>query len=331
MIFLSLLVLAVAVVPLSLLENDSHCSDIATVSRDTCLHKDGCMWLELDSKNLCLPCSYKGIDIPCAPIGSVFAMKKVSQCEMNCSHQKLITKDSPCTDVEGSITVSQCTSKGLSALTKCMWTSYTDARGKSKSMCGPCNVMAVGTIPCAAPGMLGPEAGSTVSGCVSMCDSPTTPFGIPCDGGLGIPAVTDCMPTKPPPLPPLAPVPMDVLRITTTKNAPDYFAVPVMPPYGVEQYTESAAVGAQAAGWTPGNSLPPDSPVVIYGTAPFEGPTLPPTLKVMFGPPPPGIPGVPPPGYGMGTAPPPENVEASKKQTGFLQKRGDRYRWIPIG
>merc|ERR1719482_730644 len=78
------------------------------------------------------------------------------------------------------------------------------------------------------------------------------------------------------------------------------------------QYTEASAVAAHSAGWpAPGNPLPPDAPVSIYGPPPFEGPTLPPTLPVMYGPAPPGIPGVPPPGYGYGTAPPPAMVALS--------------------
>jgi len=117
----------------------------------------------------------------------------------------------------------------------------------------------------------------------------------------------------------MAPVPLEVMRIHTSDDAPEYFAVPVNPPYGPKQYTEASEVAAQSAGWpAPGEDLPPDAPVVIYGTPPFEGPTLPPTLKVMYGPAPPGLPGVPPPGYGMGTAPPPENVAASEAQNAFL-------------
>merc|ERR1719198_2503625 len=177
-------------------------------------------------------------------------------------------------------------------------------------------VEGIGKIPPYDVGNEGPEgAGSSVDVCVSMCDSPATEYGIPCDNALGIPALTPCHPTEPPPPPPMAPVPLDVMRIPHTEDAPNYFAVPVPPPYGPKEYTMASAVAATAAGWpAPGAPLPPDAPVVIYGSPPFEGPTLPPTLKVMYGPPPPGIPGVPPTGYGMGTAPPPENVAAAKAQ-----------------
>lgn len=297
---------------MSAMSADSKCT-ANSGDRDSCLDTAGaeCMFLELDSKNLCLPCQLKSTPIPCPPINSVFAMKKVKSCEMKCAHQNLITKDSPCTDIHGDISASACLSKGVSALTSCMWTTFTTSEGKAKTMCGPCTVMGIGKIPCSAPGDLGPELGSTVDGCVSQCDMPSTAHGLPCDGGLGIPAVTPCRPTAAPP--PLGPTPAPDIKaygIKASKDAPEYFAVPVNAPYGVKQFTESAAAGARAAGWPQDTALPPDSPVVIYGTAPFEGPTLSPQLKVMFGPPPPGIKGVPPPGYGMGTVPPPEQQDA---------------------
>lgn len=298
---------------------DSPCSDTEDVSRERCLSKAAkCMFLELESKNLCLPCEFGGVNIPCAPIGSVFAMKKVKNCEMVCSHQQVITKVSACTDVGGFITQDTCFAKGISALTTCMWTAYKDKDEKDKSVCGPCKVDGIGTIPAFLPGNLGPEGGSVVTASVSMCDSPVTDFNVPCDGGLGIPAVTNCHPTPPPPPPPMAPLPMDFYRIQTDENAPHYYAVPVPPPYGPREYTEASAVAARAAGWpSPGAALPPDAPVMVYGPPPPEGPTLPPSMKMMYGPPPPGIPGIPPPGYGLGTAPPPENVEASRKQRGL--------------
>jgi len=309
---------------LSLLQKDSPCSDKPDVTEGQCLSKTAasCMWLELEDGNLCLPCNFHGVDIPCAPMGSVFAMRKVKQCNMKCAHQEIVTKVSACTDLEGTITNAQCFSKGVSALTNCMWTTYTDKNGKDKNVCGPCAVEGIGKIPPYAPGNEGPEGpGSTVNGCASMCDSPTTEFGMPCGGGVDppVPAVTPCHPTAPPPPPPMAPVPLEVMRIQTSDDAPEYFAVPVNAPYGPKQYTEASEVAAQTAGWpAPGEDLPPDAPVMIYGTPPFEGPTLPPTLKVMYGPAPPGLPGVPPPGYGMGTAPPPENVAASEAQNAFL-------------
>lgn len=313
---------------LALLEQnqDSPCTSGPYVTKDDCLGKTSakCMWLELDSKNLCLPCEFGDIPLPCAPIGSVFAMKKVKNCYMKCDHQQVVTKVSACTDVSGDISQSQCFAKGQSGLTKCMWTTYTTKTGADKSMCGPCQVEGVGKIQAYQWGNPGPEDGSTATLGVSMCDIGTTEFGMPCDNVLGIAAVTNCHPTPVPVLPPMGPVPLDAMRIPTTKDAPDYYAVPVMPPYGVKQYTEASNTAAAAAGWrTPGEPLPPDAPVVIWGPAPFEGPTLPPTLKVMYGPPPPGIPGVPPPGYGYGTVPPPDQVKAAEEQgeDALLQER----------
>merc|ERR1719313_678279 len=198
----------------ALLQKDSPCSDKPSVTKEQCLSKKAadCMWLQLEDGNLCLPCNFHGVDIPCAPMGSVFAMRKVKQCEMKCGHQEIVTKVSPCTDLEGTITNAQCFSKGVSADTTCMWTTYTDKNGKDKNVCGPCAVEGIGTIPPYAPGNEGPEGpGSTVNGCASMCDAESTEFGIPCGGPPTFPAaVTPCHPTPPPPPPPMAPVPLEV-------------------------------------------------------------------------------------------------------------------------
>lgn len=240
----------------------------------------------------CLPCEYgKDNPSPCPTVGGVYGLRKVTQCKMACEHQNVISKVSPCTDTSGYITTNQCFSKGKSALTTCMWTEFVTAGGDKKAYCGPCSVMGIGKIPCSAPGVLGPDPGSSVSLCLSMCDGECW-----CNG--------TCRPTPlPPPVVP-APVPMKILGIPTTDKAPQYFAVPVDPPYGIQQYHSASEVGARSAGWPDGTNLVPDTPISIYGGAPYDGPTLPPTLKVVFGPAPPGIPGVPPPGYGVGTAPP---------------------------
>lgn len=194
-----------------------------------------------------------------------------------------------------------------------MWTQYTTAAGAKRNMCGPCTVGGIGNIPCSAPGDLGPELGSTVDGCMSQCALQSNEHGLPCGFGLGIPAITHCKPTPaPPPLGPTPGPPSAVGIKVDPATAPEYVVVPVEAPYGVKQWTQSAAVGAHASGWPMGSALPPDAPVVVYGPPPLEGPTLPPQLKVMYGPPPPGIPGVPPPGYGAGTAPPPSLLQTEK-------------------
>jgi len=357
-----------------LLEEESHCSDIPSVTENECLTKPGCMWLEMDVKNLCLPCVYQGVDIPCVPIGAVYASKKVKQCEMNCPHKKILTKESACTE-EGPITYSQCNAKGLASLAKCMWTSYKDAEGNSKSMCGQCSTVAgAGNVPCTEPGMLGPEPGSTVMMCISMCDQKPIPFHVtPCDnawepvpctranrtqrckdskcmlikaskltcpggaaknecqcapkerfGPIGVPPVPAV-----PPMPPMKPMPLRALGIPTTKDTPNYFAVPVQKPFGVEQYREAAQVAAKAAGWPDDVPLPPDAPVVPFGYPPVEGPTLPPNMKVLYGPPPEGIPGMPGPfsPFGLGTVPPPPKasfLEDNNNNDTFLSRKKDK-------
>lgn len=108
------------------LRQDSPCSDARSdVTREQCLEGKNadCMWIATDKRNLCLPCRMGAAPLPCPPVDAVFAMKKVTACDMKCGHQSVLTKDSPCTDyVSGEITQSQCMSKGVSALTTCMWT-----------------------------------------------------------------------------------------------------------------------------------------------------------------------------------------------------------------
>jgi len=221
------------------------------------------MWLELAGGNLCLPCDFGGVDIPCPAVGSVYAMKEVKACQMVCSHQQVITKVSACTDVTGTITQDQCFAKGTSALTKCMFTSYNTEQGQTKTMCGPCSVDGIGKIPPYTPGQLGPEYRSSVNGCASQCDLALTEYGIPCDPALGITAVTPCRPTPPPEMM-VTPVPsLKVLGLKTQKFAPDYWAVAVPPPYGADQFKIAAAAGARAAGWKIGSHLPPDAPLSV--------------------------------------------------------------------
>lgn len=307
---------------------DSPCSGPHSITRDQCLSKTGasCMWLDLGEKNVCLPCEWEGIDIPCAPVKTFWGGHQVKDCVMSCHHQKILTKISSCTDVSGGISTTQCFQKGITADEQCMWTAYTTKTGEGKSVCGPCNVGGIGQIPCYNAGDKGPEGGSSVDGCVSQCEggSETNDVGIPCDSANGVPAVPNCFPTPAPPPPgKVGTLPLEVLKIATRPGAPEYFATAVDPPYGPREYTAAAALAARAAGWPDDGStgLPPDRAMVIFGPPPKEAPTLPPTIKVMYGPAPPGIPGIPPPGYGMGTAPPPNVVKAAYAQDegGFIQ------------
>mmetsp|Transcript_32998 Transcript_32998/g.72093 ORF Transcript_32998/g.72093 Transcript_32998/m.72093 type:complete len:343 (-) Transcript_32998:38-1066(-) len=278
------------VTDLNLLSLDSECS--RAKSESSCL-VDGsqCMWLRLSTGPKCLPCRFGEVDFPCATKGSFFGGAKVEDCRMMCKHQKTISKVSPCVDISGTVTMSQCFSKGISVGANCMWTQFLTPEKETKAVCGPCQVEGIGQIPCVTPGMMGPEDGSTAIDCTSQCDG-------------ACPGSPMCTITQPPPAPPLEPWSMKTLGIVTAPNAPDYFAVPVPAPYGIRQYTEAAAVAAGSAGWPAGITLPPDAPVVIFGPPPFEGPTLPPALKMTLGPAPPGLPGIPPPGFGMGTIPP---------------------------
>lgn len=274
------------------------------------------MWLETEGKNLCVPCEWDGINIPCVPFNSIYAGSKVKQCEMKCAHQQLLTKVSPCVDVGGGVTQDECFAKGMSAFTKCMHTTYTMGDGKVKSICGPCMVNGVGKIPPYNPGNLGPEAGSTVNGAASQCDVAQDKWGVPCDPVLGIPAVTQCQPLPLPPGPTSGALPLQDFGITVKKDSPTYFASIVEPPFGPKQYEKASAAAARAAGWPLGSVILPSAPVVVYGPPPLEGPTLPPSMRALYGPAPYGIPGVPMPGFGVGTAPPPQKdslLEMSRK------------------
>lgn len=107
-------------------KQDSPCSASAAVTKETCLSTPDaqCMWIATDSGNICMPCELAGktddmaaTPLPCPAIGNVFAMKKVLACDMQCSHQSMITKDSPCVDVlSGTVSPDQCFSKGTSVL-----------------------------------------------------------------------------------------------------------------------------------------------------------------------------------------------------------------------
>eukprot|EP00419_Tripos_fusus_P018002 CAMPEP_0172745764 /NCGR_PEP_ID=MMETSP1074-20121228/138741_1 /TAXON_ID=2916 /ORGANISM="Ceratium fusus, Strain PA161109" /LENGTH=365 /DNA_ID=CAMNT_0013577011 /DNA_START=176 /DNA_END=1273 /DNA_ORIENTATION=+ len=284
---------------------DSFCSDAPNVAREACLQKGTapgkpgqCMWLQTDQKNLCLPCEWDGIDIPCIPTGAVTPSGNVKDCEMACGHQRLITKVSPCTDVSGSISQDDCFAKGTSSRTKCMWTSFATASGMEKSQCGPCHIMGIGNIPLYTPNSLGPELGSKVIASLSQCAESSTKYGIPCN--VDTPAVNPCPPrpkheklAAKKALKVLKPENLWTVGLHTLPSAPQYFAVRVPKPYGLKEYLDAAEVAARAAGWSVGTKLPPDVAINVFGAPPPEGPTLPPKIKIQFAQPPPGIKGMP--------------------------------------
>lgn len=309
----------------SLYLGETECSDRNLfVSRDQCLSKSSkCMWLATKGKNLCLPCEWGGVPVPCAPIGGIWDGSKVTSCEMGCSHQHMLTKASPCIDVSGSISNGDCFAKGDSALVKCQWTQYVGNFAGTKSICGPCSVAGVGQIPMYDPGNIGPEAGSTVTLAASQCQ-----MAEPCSQGV-ISYLHYCngpLPTAAPP-PTQGPVPLSQIGkgMKIDENAPDFKAVAVLAPYGAKQYTQAANLAMKAAGWPMGSYVPPDAPVNIFGMPPPEGPSVPPTIKLQFAPVFPGMPGIPPPGVGIGTAPPMEaallEVEVRKRRLFETQKR----------
>jgi hypothetical protein len=278
------------------------------------------MWLELEGKNLCLPCEWSGINLPCVPHGAIFGGKSVKQCEMKCAHQLVISKVSACVDIGGQISKDECFSKGQSALTNCMHTIYTTKEGVKKNICGPCEVIGVGKISPYMPGNLGPEPGSSVDASASMCDQ-AMDNGIPCDPALGIPGITNCQPLPVPPGPTIGALPLQDFGLKIGKNAPTYYASVVPPPFGPKEYEQASAAAARAAGWPIGTAILPSAPVVVFGPPPTEGPTLPPGMRALYGPAPPGIEGLPAfPGFGVGTAPPP----AAKESLIALQKRTKR-------
>jgi len=273
------------------------------LSKEACLTRGKCMYIEFeDAPSRCTVCEGFGAQLPCAPVGGIYAGHTVKECAMQCGHQTVLQEVSACEDTTGDITLAQCFAKGSSALTKCMWTQ----ESLTKGFCGPCSVAGVGTIPCPPGGALGMSPGGIVTMCVSQCDDACPPMLPGCD-------------INTPPPPPLlnGPVPLSSLKIQMDKDAPDYIAIKVLPPYDKKEYENAARIAAQVAMWGPKTLQAPSAPLAIYGPPPVEGPSLPPGLPVLYGPAPPGMPGVPPPGYGYGTAPPPAMVEASKA---FLQE-----------
>mmetsp|Transcript_47173 Transcript_47173/g.145230 ORF Transcript_47173/g.145230 Transcript_47173/m.145230 type:complete len:334 (-) Transcript_47173:91-1092(-) len=253
---------AAARVKRSALQKDSECSDLPSVTREACLSKTSlCMWIELDSKNLCLPCEWNGTDIPCAASGSVYPQGKVRRCDMACGHRKVITKVSPCTDVSGQITQEACMARGATSRIKCAWTSYTTNAGVPRKICGPCLVPGIGVVPAYAPGNSGPEPGSRVVESSSQCAPSPPELG---GGGNGTNATDATNATD------LQPASLGSLGLRAVKGSPHYVAVRVPRPYGPEEYREASKVAAAAAGWPAGEAVPTDAAFAILGPDPKD-------------------------------------------------------------
>eukprot|EP00440_Ansanella_granifera_P047913 gb/GFBE01051898.1/.p1 GENE.gb/GFBE01051898.1/~~gb/GFBE01051898.1/.p1 ORF type:complete len:360 (+),score=85.23 gb/GFBE01051898.1/:1-1080(+) len=258
------------------LAQDSECSDTPSVSEDACLGKSKCMFLELDKRNLCVPCEWGGAPVPCVPSGAAYPQGMVKSCSMSCEHQQVVSKVSDCTDVSGDINQEDCYSKGSSAGISCMWTAYTRSDGSRRTMCGPCKVDGYGVVGRSAPGTLGPEPGSLIEASFSQCEDHKTGADKPCFDPSGCP-------TAMPPMPPQEgdkPVVMtnfERLGLNTTLDAPKYFGAPVPPPYGKEEFTAAAKAAAKAAGWeTPVTEV---NNVDTAFVEPDAGPIVPPGIS----------------------------------------------------
>lgn len=254
---------------------DSECSDTPSVSRATCLGKSKCMFLELEKQNLCLPCEWAGQPLPCVPRNAAYPQGRVESCEMSCEHQQMVSKVSDCTDVSGDIRQDDCMAKGKSAGVSCMWTAYTRKDGTRRSICGPCKVDGLGTVGRSAPGSYGPEPGSIVEASFSQCDAQQLEAAKPCLDPSKCPKV---LPAIPPQLndAPVAMSDLTRLGMNTTADAPEYFAAPVSPPYGKEEYLAAAQAAAQAAGFAAPEEL---KAVDVAIKRPASAPVVPSDVK----------------------------------------------------
>lgn len=267
---------------------DSLCSDGPLVTKDTCLGKaEKCMFLELDKRNLCLPCEWGGAPIPCVPYGAAYPQGTVQSCDMTCAHQQVVTKVSDCTDVSGDINQADCYAKGTSAGIQCIWTEYLKKDGSKRTMCGPCKIDGLGTVERYLPGTWGPEQGSIVQGSSSMCEDAEKAKSAPCAPPLNCPTPQPELPPKEGQTPAIASLPR--MGMGTTPDAPAYFAAPISPPYGPEQYAAAAEVAATAAGWTDTAKLKEVKNIVLAAPIPQEGPTVPPEIMTKQGRPLPGL------------------------------------------
>eukprot|EP00933_Yihiella_yeosuensis_P059120 TRINITY_DN6004_c0_g1_i1.p1 TRINITY_DN6004_c0_g1~~TRINITY_DN6004_c0_g1_i1.p1 ORF type:complete len:988 (+),score=190.01 TRINITY_DN6004_c0_g1_i1:193-2964(+) len=230
---------------------ESVCTSGHDVTRDQCLSKGKCMFLELETHNLCLPCEWAGNPIPCEPAGTYYGDQGVvKSCDMTCPHQHLITRVSLCTDLSGNINLEDCYAKGLSAGVKCMWTSYSNpSTGVRKTMCGPCLVNGIGTVDPYIGGTIGPEPGTLVDACFSQCQDAELGLDKPCfDPAVDCPDRKNVIDPSKPQLVPLEGL-QGVGDINYTLDAPKYWAAKVPAPYGRKQYEDAGKVAAEAAGW----------------------------------------------------------------------------------
>merc|ERR1719428_1788105 len=96
------------------MSQDSPCTMPKGVGEDDCLKRDlGCQWIKKTNGNICVPCEFGGIDIPCPGLQQWYDGGQVQMCTMNCAHQKTISLGvGSCTDTSGHIAQADCMHKG---------------------------------------------------------------------------------------------------------------------------------------------------------------------------------------------------------------------------
>jgi len=183
------------------LQRPAHACDAGDhADKGRCLEVSGrgCMWTRLQthdprdgisSRSYCLPCELDGQEIPCWNVGASVGDMRVTDCAMSCQHQKRIWQPQyACSDGAGTFASKvQCFDKGQRSGSKCMFIEYKDSRGDSRGQCGPCELTGSGSWGCPAAGSQGPEEGSTVLSCQSMCNDPCAGKPSCMQGMLGLP------------------------------------------------------------------------------------------------------------------------------------------------
>lgn len=242
----------------SLAPGSAHaCDGGQHASKNRCLTHESrqCMWVRLHSHDprplvpketaFCMPCQLDGNDLPCWNSGAWLGGSQVVECEMSCLHQKRVMQPQySCSDFTGVDSKTSCFGRGDSTGSKCMFVTYQDQHGATKSSCAPCELQGVGNVDCPVAGGKGPELNSTVTMCSSQCEAPrpdahvTLPPAVGNPGLSRVAAAPDAM-LSAPVSPPLAPAEGETAlatraqvasAMTTTTpygKAPDYFPMVV--------------------------------------------------------------------------------------------------------
>ncbi|CAJ1351122.1 unnamed protein product [Effrenium voratum] len=161
------------------------CDDGQHASKNRCLTHENrqCMWVRLHSHDprplvpketaFCMPCQLDQTELPCWNSGAWLGGSQVVECEMSCLHQKRVMQPQySCTDFTGVDSQTSCFGRGDQTNSKCMFLTYQDQHGATKSSCAPCELQGVGNIDCPVAGGKGPEDNSTVTVCASQCEAP---------------------------------------------------------------------------------------------------------------------------------------------------------------